>query len=603
MCGISGFTGKNEVLIKKMNYCNRHRGPDGNDIYLDESVSLGHTRLAILDLSERGHQPMEYGDLVITYNGEVYNYQQIRDDLIKKGYDFSSDCDTEVVLKAYDAWGPDCFSLFDGMWAFCIYDRKKKNLVISRDQFGIKPLYYYADKDRFIFSSMIDAVRCHDIPAPPNNRMIMEYLSFNLLNHTNETFFSNILRLEPGCLMEYDLLKKSFDIRRWYQPKPGTGNETLKDIHDLFEKSVQNRTIADVAVGSCLSGGTDSSAIVCMLNKHLPGEFPTFSLIVPGFVNDESTYIREVGKHTRTFQYTTTISPETFLASMEDFIKTQEEPVTGISVYCQYRVMQLAAEHGIKVLLDGQGGDELFGGYVYYFANYFHELAHSLKIGTLISEMAEYYRQKKSLYPHALFLFQNLPAGIQRSICYNRFVPWVNSSYHLSITNDPKDPRWKKQTLRDILNLTMKNTAIPHLLSWEDKNSMRWGIESRPPFLDRDLYEYSLSLSSKEMIHAGETKYCFKQAMKDILPEKISARTDKVGFEGPSDAIFRDRGVTAFCDEIISSNSFKGRPYWKYAIVREMYDKHKAGTINIGDTIWKWVNLELWLRNVSPEPV
>jgi asparagine synthase (glutamine-hydrolysing) len=270
MCGINGFSWEDPILITKMNQITKNRGPDDQGVYTNQSVSLGHTRLSIIDLSDKGHQPMSNEDetIWITYNGEIYNFQILRKDLIEKGHIFRSDTDTEVIIHAFEEYGPDCVKQFNGMWAFCIYDEKNHILILGRDQFGIKPLYYYADKERFIFSSMISAILCHSIPTCPNDQAVMEYLAHNLEDHNNHTFFKNINKVPQDSLLIYNLTTKQYSTQKWYYPtyRKDVGIQTIRDS---FKESVRLRTIADVPIGSCLSGGVDSSAIVCTLQTIL----------------------------------------------------------------------------------------------------------------------------------------------------------------------------------------------------------------------------------------------------------------------------------------------------------------------------------------------
>lgn len=597
MCGINGFSWEDTALVSEMNQVTRNRGPDDHGAYTDGAISLGHSRLSIIDLTENGHQPMcnEDQSVWIVYNGEIYNYQDLRSELVEKGHLFKSDTDTEVIIHAYEEFGLDFVNRFNGMWAFCIYDKNRNSLVLGRDQFGIKPLYYHVDSEGLIFSSMISALLCHDIPAVPNDHAIMQYLSFNLEDHDSFTFFSTIEKIPTDTLFIYDLAERTYRLQRWYEPADREAID-VDAVRDLFIESVRLRTIADVPVGSCLSGGVDSTAIVCILNSILPEEFNTYSLISPGFALDESRYILEVGKRTNVRQFFTEISDSEFLEEFPDFVRAQEEPVTGMSPYAQYRVMKLASTNKAKVLLDGQGGDEIFAGYIYYYSYYFYELLASLKIGSLVREMVKYRKNFKNTFPHRMFAFLLLPGFAQRT-AWHLFSPsWINHRYLKKVGSGVYDPRWKRMTLKESLYLTLFTTAMPHLLRWEDKNSMRWSIESRPPFLDVNLVESAMALPSESKLRDGQTKAVFKEAVKDYLPSMIAERKDKIGFATPSDEFFRKDNIVDFCREIIYSDSFRSRPYWNWEKVEEEYRRHLDGTANIGDTIWKWINLEIWLR-------
>ncbi len=597
MCGISGFNWRDEEAIKAMNNALRHRGPDGEGVHVDEHVSLGHRRLSIIDLSSAGAQPMcsEDGRIWLTFNGEIYNYRELRRDLEHRGHAFKSATDSEVVLHSYEEYGSECFQRFNGMWGLCIYDSVKCLLLLSRDRFGIKPLYYYVGDNRFIFSSMIAGILCHDVATSPNDAAIMQYLAHNLEDHTDQTFFNGISRVPAGAILSYDLKNGEHKIDRWYQIRP-QGIQGAADIRARFIESVRKRTVADVAIGSCLSGGVDSSAIVSVLDTVLSDRFSTYSLVAPGSKLDESRYIRQVGRTTNTQQFFTTIDEDGFLAEIHDFVAAQEEPVTGVSPYAQYRVMQLAHGEGAKVLLDGQGGDELFAGYAYYFAYYYFELLRRMNFRTLAKETTLYTRNFKNLYPLAMLVFMLIPTPAKSHLWKLAGKKWLNHELLDSLGPRAADPRWQAMDLGEAMQLTLQSTAIPHLLRWEDKNSMRWSIESRVPFLDVDLVEAAYSLASEQKLRDGRTKAVFRDAMKDIVPRAIMDRKDKIGFAAPGDALFRSPDVVAFARNIIESPSFLSRPYWRVAEIRKTLEAHVRWRANAGDIIWKWVNLELWLR-------
>ncbi|TFG45607.1 MAG: asparagine synthase (glutamine-hydrolyzing), partial [Candidatus Brocadiia bacterium] len=551
------------------------------------NVSLGNCRLAILDLTPHGHQPMsnEDGSLWIVHNGEIYNFEELRTELIQLGHTFISRTDTEVVLHAYEQWGIESFEKFHGMWGFCLYDKKAGELILSRDPFGIKPVYYYHHDDRFIFSSMISGILVHKIDTRPNDTAVMEFLAYNLKGHTNNTFFENISIVPAGHYIRYDLKTGKPAVVKWYTPRIHE-NVSVQDIRQAFFNSVKYRTVADVPIGSCLSGGIDSTAIVCTLDKQLDYPFSTFSFSAPGYKIDETKYIKEVGKHTKTKQFFTEITDEEFLDEIYDLVKTLEEPILGPSLYAQYRVMKLAHQHGAKVLLDGQGGDEIFGGYTYYFAYRFYGLLRRCRLITLCREMFLCAKNFKSFLPFGLFTFILMPNRLKNAI-FKLFVRrWINHSLLVKLCGERSDPRWQKLSLKEALRLTLFSTSIPHLLLWEDKNSMRWSVESRVPFLDTKLVEMALSLQPEQKLKNGKTKLIFKQAIKDILPEMILARKDKIGFTVPVNDLFRSPKIIDFCKKIIYSDSFKSRPYWKWDRICRMFNAHIAGRKNHGKELW-----------------
>jgi asparagine synthase (glutamine-hydrolysing) len=597
MCGINGFSWGDQKLIGAMNQATCNRGPDDEGVLVDGNVSLGHRRLSIIDLSPAGHQPMcsEDETVWIVYNGEVYNFQEIRSQLESFGHKFKSRTDTEVIIHAYEQWGVKCFDMFNGMWAFCIYDKQRQELILCRDRFAIKPLYYCLQDGKLIFSSMISGILAHNIKQTPNQKAIMEFLAYNLEHCGKETFFNNIYSLEPGNFLKYDLKTKKLNIGKWYIPKLRE-NVSIDDIRRSFVESVKSQTVADVPIGSCLSGGIDSSSIVCTLDKFLPYKFYTFSFIAPGHSIDESKYIKEVGRLTKTEQFFTEVSEDDFLNEFPDFVKALEEPVLGLSPYAQYRVMKLAHQQGAKVLLDGQGGDEIFAGYIYYFSYRFFDLLRRGKILSLGKEMFLYLRNFKNPMPFGLFAFMLMPNWLKHGLWKTIVNRWINHELLEQLTGKGADPRWAGLPFDDALKLTLFSTAIPHLLQWEDKSSMRWSIESRVPFLDLHLVENALSLKPEQKLMAGKTKVIFKEAVKDILPEMISGRKDKIGFGTPVDEFFRKEKIINYSKDIIYSDSFKHRPYWNWSKVEKMFTKHIQQKDNFGREIWKWINVEVWLK-------
>lgn len=597
MCGINGFTWADKDLVEQMNHIARFRGPDGAGSFVDASVSLGSTRLAIIDLTERGNQPMGMpdGNIWIAFNGEIYNYQSVRKQLIELGHVFKSDSDTEVILHAYQEYGEACFDYLNGMWGMALYDKQQGELLLCRDRFGVKPLYYHVNGTRLVFSSMLAAVLASDVPAQPNERSIMEYLAFNLTQHNEDTFFDGIRSLLPGHLLRFNLATGDYTISRWYTPKPNRV-ESHQELRRIFTQAVQWRTVSDVPVGVCLSGGIDSSAITCILDRALPSEFNAFSLVAPGSSVDESKYIKEVVDFTGAKPHYTSVDSKTFLQDVDDFVASMEEPVTGLSAYAQYRVFKLAHEHGARVLLDGQGGDELFGGYVYYWGYYFLELLRHGKLLALGKNMLLGLIKFRQIFPYKLFAFLLMPSTLRKRLWRKQIAPWVNHEYLEQTCGDQVDPRWEAKPLREVLDLTLFSTSIPHNLMWGDKSSMRWSVECREPFMDYELVHAAMAMRPDELLVDGETKVAFRNAIKDDLPALIYNRKDKVGFQAPEDEFFADPEVLALAEKVIYSESFKNRRYWNWEEVDRIFAAHKAGRASAGEMIWKWINLELWLR-------
>jgi len=602
MCGICGFTGfENRNLLNRMCDSIIHRGPDDWGTFSENNVSLGHRRLSIIDL-KTGRQPIHNEDktIWITYNGEIYNYLELRKELENK-HKFYTDTDTEVIIHAYEEWGMDCLNKFNGMFAFVIYDKKKNILFLARDRFGIKPLYYYFKNNKFIFASEIKAILQHDIERIPDDLLIFEYLFYNISNHTDKTFFKGIKKIPKGYFAVLDIKQNKLDIERYWtlniSPEYNPGDEGK--VKDIFMDSIRLRLRSDVPVGSCLSGGIDSSSIVCSIAKLVDNKnFNTFSAIFPGKEIDESQYIISVIESTKVNSHFTTPSGEGLMQDIMSFVYHQEEPVMGIGVYTQFKVMKLAHEKGLKVLLDGQGGDELLAGYKYFFGYYFKELLKKGKILKLIKEMSAYYKKHKRFYEIGMMLYLFLPYSFKRYM-FQRENRYMNKDFI--------DKYQRKSTyFRDFIDAPSLNHSLlkhfeyklEHLLTWEDKNSMAFSIETRLPFLDYRFVKYLFSLSSSSKIKNGETKAIFREAMKGMLPDKILQRQDKLGFATPEDDWIKLPEVSKFIDDIINSERFANRGYFDVDYIKKLFkDIDNGGFIwHNYKFIWKIVFLELWFR-------
>lgn len=603
MCGINGFNWKDEQLICKMNSVLKQRGPDDEGTFVNGSVSLGHRRLSILDLSLRGHQPMcnEDGCIWIVYNGEIYNFKEIRDDLTKKGHKFKSDTDTEVIIHAYEEFGFDCVKKFNGIWAFCIYDDTKNILFLSRDRFGVKPLYYYFHENRFIFSSEIKSILMHDMAITPNDSIIFDFLYYNLTDHTEETFFDNIKRLMPSHNAIFDLSARSFKQEKYYdiQSELKEGSFEPSKLKDLFTDAVRMQLIADVPIGSCLSGGIDSSSIVLTMNSLRKNNMiKTFSAHFPGRKIDERKYQDEINKLVNSEGHFVSPKPDELMDDLTDLIYAQEEPFPGTSIYAQYRVMKMAHENGMKVLLDGQGADEIFAGYHYYYGFYFYELFKAGKFSKILEETKNYKNKTGSMMPIMYMMLRFVPNFLKKWMYSNIKTPYLSKNF-ISSNKLRNDPRWNTVGLTYALLESIQVYSLPPLLRYEDKNSMHFSIESRVPFLDHRLVEYTLSMPSDSIITDGTTKWAFRTSMKGILPESIRCRYDKIGFSTPEEEWFHNSIFKQFTMDIINSESFSKRKYWDANKVKQMFDKMLAGkTLKLfaGTDIWRCVTFELWLR-------
>lgn len=559
MCGIAGIISQNpafinQVFVQKMMHAIRHRGPDGEGYWSDNNnIALGHRRLAIIDLSDSAAQPMNYLDrYVIIYNGEIYNYKEIRHDLLKQGYNFYTSSDTEVILAAYDCYKEKCLSFFDGMFAFSIWDKKEKTLFAARDRFGEKPFYYHIEKDFFIFASEMKALWAAGIDKEPEEKVMLNYLALGYVQNPadkSQTFFKHIYSLPPAHYILIKINPLQLSIVNYFD----IDKQTTRDIDDpnaaseilsKLSSSVKMRLRSDVEVGINLSGGIDSSTIAWHINHSVVGSkrnLKSFSAIFPGFDKDESKYINAVAKSLKIKQYSVTPDLEGLIDDFEKLMWHQEEPFPSSSIYAQYKVFELASKNGIKVLLDGQGADEVFAGYHKYMHWYLQELFNRNRFSRFVTEKRA--MQKNSI--DVKWGFKNLMASQLPSHAaialekkeYNRILnhPFISKSL-LSCANGREWEGINKPVitkLNDILYFNTMRNGLEEMLRFADRNSMAHGTEARLPFLQSDLVSFVFTLPSKQKINHGFPKWILRKAMDKKLPDSVIWRTDKTGFEPP----------------------------------------------------------------------
>lgn len=605
MCGIAGFYGfNNNNLARSMSDMLFHRGPDGKGSYIDNNVSLINRRLAIIDI-KHGDQPIYNEDksIVIVFNGEIYNFKSLRKELEKKGHTFLTNSDTEVIVHGYEEWQDKCFDKLNGMFAIALYNKKKKKLILVRDHFGIKPLYYAKLNNNLIFSSEIKPILNSGlIKKAPNDKIIYRYLKYRIHDDNKETFFKDIYKLLPGQVLTIennnltfknysslkdDLLKDKRNL--------SLNSKRIKEFKDQLIKAVQYRLISEAPVGTCLSGGIDSSSVVLISNMllkeknaeamSLGSQQKTFSAVFPGSINDEEKYINEVVRKANNIKsFKIYPKPEEFFNDIEDFIKTQEEPTISTGPYAQYKVMQEASKY-VKVLLDGQGADEEMAGYLPYYFVYINQLFKQKKYLTLIKEVT---LSLDVFWPFVINKFK-LIFKIQ-----NKVNPLflLNREYLKKYNNEkfiPNNNNLKKRLIEDIFE-----NSLQSLLRYEDRNSMRFSIEGRVPFLDFNLLKYIFSLSDKAIINNGWNKYILRKATENILPKTITKRRNKIGFTTPEDEWFlrmKNRIYTIF-----ASKSFSSRKYFNQNKVLNAFQKYIEGKNDDTMVFWRMLNLELWLR-------
>lgn len=611
MCGIAGIINYGSKPVRQeriysMMASIKHRGPDDEGTFFEDNIGLGFVRLSILDLSAAGHQPMFSADnrFVCIFNGEIFNYIELRDELSGKGHTFQTGTDTEVLLAAFREWGKECLHRFNGMWAFAIYDRKKKITFLARDRYGIKPLYYLKAKDFFAFASEIPPLlKLLKEKPEPDYDSIYEYLVFNRTDQTEKTFFQQIKKLQHGHFLS---INNTTDVHpvKWYDlresVKQVNGFNQPEEFKNLFSSSIGLRLRSDVPVGVCLSGGLDSSGIVSVLLEDFDKkDLHTFSAVYGnGKTGDESRFIKEFSPYLKNMFFTT---PDTksLAEDLDNFVKAQGEPIPSTGPYAQFKVMELAKEH-VTVTLDGQGADEALGGYHYFYGYYFKDLLLKGKLGKLSSEILQYYANNKALLGLKSFLFFLLPAKFKTAL-RSREKQYLNKDFlheHQNGSNTIAEHLYGSSTLQEAL-LNHFEYKLEHLLKWEDRNSMWYSIEARVPYLDYRLVENMLAMPGNLIIEKGFTKHILREALKGVLPESIRLRTDKIGFSTPEDDWFRTPVFKKYIEALINSKSFRSRGYFDLKKVKITYQKHLDKKGNYARDIWKWIHLENWHRQFT----
>lgn len=597
MCGIAGiFSDKGEadsVLLKKMSLCLSHRGPDGEGIHMSGRVGLSHRRLSIIDLSENATQPMcsEDGNLWLVFNGEIFNYVELREELIENGHKFRSESDTEVILHSYEEWGCDCTKHFNGMWAFAIYDGVKEELFCSRDRFGIKPFYYAFAEGSFLFASEIKALLLHPlIGNEPCNEKLMSYLANAALDTDEKTMFEGVFQLRPATSMYVkDGVAKNpqkywdFNVSAEVISSPDfsdkqAAEDLLKNLYD----SVRLRLRSDVSVGTCLSGGLDSSTITLIINDLIKKENissvgerqNTFSACYSDRRFDESSYMDIVIESTGVSAHKTYPNPCDITDDITHLIYMQDEPFGSLSVYSQYRVMKLAGDY-VKVVLDGQGADEQLAGYIGYQAAYVRSLR-----GQPLRMLKEIWGSAKYHGGFFLSAVGQLNQRRRRRSFLKGDLSYIDRY---------------EGTLDAVLKNELSGSNLQALLHYEDRNSMAFSIESRVPFLDYRLVEYIAKLPLDQKIRGGVTKYVLRKAIKGLVPERIRCRMDKMGFVTPEEVWMKDE-LHEFVLSVFESESFGRRRYWDADSVLNDYRDFCDKKTEYSPEFWRILCTELWLR-------
>ena len=645
MCGIFGWMPYNNFDTIDLRKCVgrvlksiAHRGPDdygyavfdaaSRDVYSEKTNELpqsfksliGQVRLSIIDLSPSGHQPMfsEDGRYAIVYNGEIYNYIELRSELEKEGVSFSTVNDTEVLMKAVIHWGKDALNKCTGMFAFALYDSYLNKLFCARDFFGIKPFYWYRGKRGFFFASELPVLlEFPEIPRIVEPTSVYNYMIQGRYNVGGESMLKDIYQLPPAHYMEIDYADpfSALPVRYWKPDLSAESKLSFADaashLREMFLNSVKIHLRSDVPLGVALSGGVDSSAVTCAVRIIAPDtDLHTFSFMARGSDVSEEKYANLVAEHTNAVRHVVEVKPNDIINDIDDMIIKQGEPFGSTSIYAQYRVFKLAKECGITVTLDGQGADELFAGYSGYPGQRIASLLcamHPLKAYKFLTATSQW--PGRSLTSSLMYTAEELlPAWaipLARKVAgKNPYPQWLdinqikeaggNTCPTSMVLQRKMYPSNKRVNQRLAYQLTWD--GIPHLLRHGDRNAMAHSIESRVPFLTKDIAEFCLSLPEEYLIDmTGRTKSVFKEAMHGIVPDTILNRKDKIGFATPEkEWLF---SISEWVDSFLSET--KSVPYLKLDNLRKEWNNVKGGKAPYSWRVWRCINYVRWMQMLN----
>jgi asparagine synthase (glutamine-hydrolysing) len=631
MCGIAGVAGPGDLPLAALSGVAdrlRHRGPDGEGFAVVEGdvlrklgraellgrpatatrAALAHRRLTILDLTDRAAQPMlaRGGRVAITYNGEIYNFVELRDELLARGHPVESTGDTEVLLHAYLEWGPECVNRLVGMWAFAVVDLDRDILFLSRDRFGIKPLYYARlPENGLAFASELKGLReIEGLRWEPDPAVAKRFLLTGVSDESEATFFQGIQQVEPATCLVMSLREghPSVSATRYWEPAAQPGAATAADastVRETLEEAVRVHLRSDVAIGTCLSGGIDSTGLVALCDQlRRRGTIPqythhAFGFVPPSLEYSEENFMRDAANHCGVELEVVRPHPREFDTAILDIVRQQDEPFGSLSIAAQHFVFRTASARGIKVMLDGQGADEVFGGYHSYLSAKGHQL---LRRRRTIA-YARYAMAHQRTYGRPPVPWHDIArAGLRRVRgAAARVRPTSDGPQLLSgelLAAQPLLPPIP-DTLHELLVFQTTAEKLPSLLRFEDRNSMAHSVEARVPYLDHRLVDVAFALPEERKIDGVTPKAVLRAALSDVLPSSVLARRDKIGFRADSDATFRfaRRHAAALLE---------ARTPWE----EDWFDRASLGgllaSVDRSESgeffLWRLINLKLWLR-------
>ena len=616
MCGIAGFVTVNpdsgrETVLRRMCDAIRHRGPDDDGFYHDSHAFLGQRRLSIIDLAG-GHQPMsnESDSIWITYNGEIFNHTSIRPDLERAGHIYTSRCDTETIVHAYEEHGPDCVKLFRGMFAFAIWNAPKKTLFCARDRLGIKPFYYFWNGSVFAFASEIKALLEHSaISAEFEESLLAQHLTFGY-SSSEKTLFRGIRQLMPGYHLTLDLHQPELVITRYWdvpEPAPTQEQDWIGETRRRLEETVRMRMMSDVPLGMFLSGGVDSSAIAALMKKNASGAVKTFAVGYEEARFSELSYASEVARALGTEHREVVVSMNQFFEALPGRIWHEDKPIAWPSSVSLYFVSKLAASH-VKVVLTGEGSDELFGGYERYRWNLLN-LKYARAYGVVPAGLRRFIRNNiattKLLRASARrklgHTFIGRDCRIESLFLDNFYCAFSESELRSLLTMQEISPYsgylnfWDSRPGAPLLPRMLyadQKTYLAELLMKQDRMSMACSIESRVPFLDHHFVEFAMSIPDDLKIRGGVQKYVLKKAVEGLLPEQIIHRK-KMGFPTPLRHWLMQPSAEPMYAALRRADGLLAA-YIDSGELERLIGAHRSGLIDATDRLWRLLNLQIW---------
>ncbi len=649
MCGIAGYFQPNAApaavaaRLRRMADAQCHRGPDQHGFALftaaaahaspdgdfpaaETQPALGgfaHQRLSILDLSDAGRQPMASADGCdwLCFNGEIYNFRELRVELEAAGIRFHSTSDTEVLLHLLRRRGREALPACNGMWAFAWWNQREQTLFLCRDRFGIKPLYYWQEGNRFAFASEIKALLAlPDVSSEPYEPAIADYLVHGRVDCFDFTFFKGIRALPPGhcAAISFAGGTPRMTITPWWNLAEAVDavdtaslsfGEAAERLRGLLTDSIQLRLRSDVPVGTCLSGGLDSSAVVCLAAPHLSAANQnTFSACYRDFAKDESRWIRMVVEATGVRPHTVYPDGAGFRQDVRRLLHHQDQPFTSTSIYAQWKVFELSRRTGVIVTLDGQGADETLAGYDYFFPVYYAQL---LKAGRLFAWAGACRSRAARQHTSALREALGTAGGFLNHRTMTRMAGLVSAQYRTDWVaprlraaarglRSPQ-PLPRGEQLNQRLAEVFTSSGLPALLRYADRNSMAHSVESRMPFMDWRLVTFLLALPASYKLRDGESKAVFREALRGVIPEPVRARQDKIGFETPEADWFRTV-LRPDIAEFAESASLGNSPWFDAPRLRDLWRRHAAGSLNASRPLWRAWCLHLWQAGLHQAP-